>query len=86
MTNAPHYLHLCSYMQLPQWLPLSIVKGGQAANLLVRSMDSDWGRKLFGKTLIRNIAQAVYKVSADSTAALILGAYVVHITVTGLVA
>jgi hypothetical protein len=55
------FVIFCRNPKLPQWLPLSIVKGGQAANLLVRSMDSEWGRKLFGKTLIRNIAQAVYK-------------------------
>lgn len=44
------------------WVPLSIVKGGQSANFLVKIMESDWGNKLYGKTLIRNIAQAVYKV------------------------
>ena len=44
------------------WVPLSIVKGGQAANYMVKAMESDFGRKLYSKTLIRNIAQAVYKV------------------------
>eukprot|EP00884_Botryococcus_braunii_P021387 jgi/Botrbrau1/7932/Bobra.9_2s0092.1 len=47
--------------KFPTWYPLSIVKGGNAANLLVRAMESEWGRKLYGKTLIRNIGQAVYK-------------------------
>lgn len=43
------------------WVPLSIVKGGASANLLVKSLETEWGRKLFAKTLIRNIALAVYK-------------------------
>lgn len=43
-------------------MPLSVVKGGQAANVLVQSLESGWGMKLFGNTLIRNIAQVVYKV------------------------
>lgn len=50
MTNSP-------------WVPLTIVKGGQAANFLVKAMESEWGRKLYAKTLIKNIGQAVYKVS-----------------------
>ena len=50
-------------MQVPiQWLPVSIVKGGRPANLLVNSMESEWGKKLFAKTLIRSIAQPVWKV------------------------
>lgn len=49
MTNSP-------------WVPLTIVKGGQAANFLVKAMESEWGRKLYAKTLIKNIGQAVYKV------------------------
>lgn len=44
------------------WIPLSIVKGGQSANVLVQYMANDWGNKLWGKTLIRNIAAGVYKV------------------------
>ena len=52
----------CSCLQLPQWCPLSVVKGGQAANLLIRSMDSPWGLKMFGNTLVRNIATVVYQV------------------------
>ena len=44
------------------WVPLSVVKGGQAANVLVQSLQSEWGLKLFGNTLIRNIGQVVNKV------------------------
>eukprot|EP00798_Chlamydomonas_sp_ICE-L_P020973 gene20973-27829_t len=43
------------------WLPLSIVKGGQAANALVQTCQTKWGAVLFANTLIRNIALAVYK-------------------------
>lgn len=48
-------------LQLPQWYPLSIVKAGAAANSLVAGLNSQWGRKLYGKTLVRNIAKAIYK-------------------------
>jgi hypothetical protein len=51
------------WLQLPQWLPVSIVKGGRPANLLVGTMESEWGKKLFGKALIRSIAQPLWKVS-----------------------
>ena len=54
--------------QLPQWCPLSVVKGGQAANLLIRSMDSPWGLKMFGNTLVRNIATVIYQVSVPTSA------------------
>ena len=47
--------------QLPQWVPLSVVKGGTSANLLVKSMETEWGRKLYAKTLVSNIGAAVYK-------------------------
>lgn len=44
-------------VKFPQWYPLSVVKGGSAANLLVRAMEYEFGRMLYGKTLIRNIGQ-----------------------------
>lgn len=48
-------------MTASPWVPLTIVKGGQAANFLVKALENEWGRKLYSKTLIRNIGQAVYK-------------------------
>lgn len=48
-------------MQIPGWNPVTVVKGGPAANALCRGLDSEWGRKLVGKTLIRNIAQSIYQ-------------------------
>ena len=35
----------------------------QAANFLVKAIENPWGRKLYAKTLLKNIGQAVYKVS-----------------------
>jgi len=58
--NAEFVLFVRS-TKLPQWVPLSVVKGGQAANLLVQQLQSGWGMKLFGNTLVRNIGQVVYK-------------------------
>lgn len=60
----PEACALSSVLQLPQWVPLSVVKGGQAANILVQSLETGWGMKLFGNTLVRNIGQVVYKVSS----------------------
>lgn len=54
----------CEFVQLPRWIPLSIMNGGGPANTLVRSLDSGWGRALFSNILIRNIAQSLYKVRA----------------------
>jgi hypothetical protein len=45
------------------WIFVSVVKGGAAANSLVKAVtDSAWGRQLYSSTLIRNIGAAVYKV------------------------
>lgn len=41
---------------------VSVVKGGSAANTLVKAMDSPWGRQLYAGTLIRNIGASCYKV------------------------
>ena len=48
-------------MQFPQWFPLSVIKGSAAANTLVKSLDSEWGKKLYGKTLIRQIGMSLYR-------------------------
>lgn len=47
--------------KLPQWVPLSVVKGGTAANMLVKGLDSDWMKDTTAKTLVQNIGKAVYK-------------------------
>jgi hypothetical protein len=33
--------------------------------MLVKSMENDWGRMLYGATLVRNIGQVVYKVGFE---------------------
>jgi len=44
-----------------RWVPLSVVKGGPAANYLLKAMESEWGRKLYSKTLLRQIGMAIYR-------------------------
>lgn len=46
------------------WIPLSIVKGNQVSNFLANAMQSEWGRKLYGRTLIWQMASGIYKVGA----------------------
>jgi hypothetical protein len=47
--------------RLPRWLPLSIMKGGGTANMLVKSMGTDFGKSMSEKTLIQNVGRALYK-------------------------
>ncbi len=47
--------------KLLQWMPLSVMKGGAAANVLVKSLENDLGKKMYGNTLIDNIGKAIYK-------------------------
>ncbi|GAB4816204.1 hypothetical protein N2152v2_003250 [Parachlorella kessleri] len=57
--NAEFVIFVRSKM-LPQWIPLSIMKGGGPANLLVKA-NNDLARK----QLLKNIGQAVYKERAS---------------------
>lgn len=45
----------------PQWMPLSVVKGGTSANMLVKSMEGNIAKDTFKNTLIRNIGEVIYK-------------------------
>lgn len=47
--------------KLPQWVPLSVVKGGAAANMLVKGLDTEFMRETTVGTLVNNIGRAVYK-------------------------
>lgn len=67
--NAEFVLFVRS-KKLPQWVPLTIMKGGGPANLLVKGLDSDLGRALAMKTLTNNIGQAVYRDRAAMESAL----------------
>ena len=51
-----------AYMSVPKWMPVSVISGGAAANNLVENLDTEWGRKLYAKLLIRQLANGVYKV------------------------
>ena len=51
-----------AYMSVPKWMPVSVISGGAAANSLVENMDTAWGRRLYGKLLIKQLANGVYKV------------------------
>lgn len=51
--------------KLPQWMPLSVMKGGAPATLLVKSLENDLGKKLYGNTLIDNVGRAIYKDKVD---------------------
>jgi hypothetical protein len=44
-----------------QWMNMSVVKGGSSANLLVKGMATEWGQKLYARTLLANIAGSIYK-------------------------
>jgi hypothetical protein len=46
--------------KLPQWFPVSITKGGSGANLLVKSLETEWGRTLYSNTLVQNIGRSIY--------------------------
>ena len=55
---CPVHLPLCPAPflprpQLPQWVPLSVVKGGTAANMLVKGLGSDLMRERTEKTLVQ---------------------------------
>lgn len=47
--------------KLPQWMPLSVMKGGGPANMLVKALENDLGKKLYGNTLMENVGKAIYK-------------------------
>ena len=46
--------------KFPQWYPLSVVKGGAQANVLLKAMQNDFGKLLYGKTLIRQIGSVSF--------------------------
>lgn len=39
--------------QLPQWVPLSVVKGGTAANMLVKGLETEFMKETTVKTLVQ---------------------------------
>ncbi|CAG9462143.1 unnamed protein product [Pedinophyceae sp. YPF-701] len=59
--NNAEFVIFVRSKKLPSWAPLTIIKGGAAANMLVKSQESDLGQKLYKDTLTKNLAQALYK-------------------------
>ncbi len=47
--------------KLLQWMPLSVMKGGGPANMLVKALENDLGKKMYGNTLVENVGTAIYK-------------------------
>lgn len=43
------------------WMFVSVMKGGSTANALVKSLGTEWGKKLYSKTLIQSIGSGMYK-------------------------
>lgn len=44
---------------------MSVIKGGAALDSLLKGCQTEWGKRLYGKTLIRNIAGSLYKQKGD---------------------
>lgn len=47
-------------VQMPRWIPFTVVKGGTQANVLVKAMKGNFGTKFYNKTLVNNIAQVCF--------------------------
>ncbi|KAG2495299.1 hypothetical protein HYH03_006571 [Edaphochlamys debaryana] len=43
------------------WVPLSIIKGNQVSNFLAKAIETEWGMKLYGRTLIWQMASGLYQ-------------------------
>ncbi|GLI59560.1 hypothetical protein VaNZ11_001466, partial [Volvox africanus] len=43
------------------WMPVNLIKGNQTLNFLVEALKTDWGMRLYGRTLIWQIASGVYQ-------------------------
>lgn len=59
--NDEEFVLFVRSKQVPKWYPYSIMKGGWAANALVKSQENDWGKKLYSGTLVKNVSEALYK-------------------------
>ncbi|CAM6105873.1 unnamed protein product [Calypogeia fissa] len=59
--DNPKFVIFIRTLNVPRWYPLSIVSGGTTAKIMLAAMNNEWGRKLYGGTLTRNMASVVYK-------------------------
>ncbi|BBN09589.1 hypothetical protein MPTK1_4g20930 [Marchantia polymorpha subsp. ruderalis] len=59
--DNPKFVLFIRTQKVPRWYPLSVVSGGSTAKVMLAAMGNDWGKKLYGDTLTRNIAEVIYK-------------------------
>lgn len=59
--NDEEFVIFVRSTKFPLWYPYSIMKGGWAANALVKSQESDWMKNMTGGQLVKNISEALYK-------------------------
>eukprot|EP00891_Asterochloris_glomerata_P007488 jgi/Astpho2/7488/Aster-02060 len=46
---------------LPQWVPVTIIKGGSQAKFLADALEHEFGRALYAKVLVRQLATDIWK-------------------------
>ncbi|KXZ43379.1 hypothetical protein GPECTOR_92g602 [Gonium pectorale] len=46
------------------WIPINLLKGSQALNFVGKAVRSEWGMKLYGRTLIWQISTSLYQEKA----------------------
>jgi hypothetical protein len=62
---VPHPLLVPARAQNYQnWIFVSVVSGGAAANALVKGLQGEWGKALYTRSIMTSIGQSVYKVRA----------------------
>ncbi|KAG6556978.1 hypothetical protein Mapa_001394 [Marchantia paleacea] len=59
--DNPKFVLFIRTQKVPRWYPLSVVSGGSTAKVMLAAMGNEWGKKLYGDTLTRNIAEVIYK-------------------------
>ncbi|GFR42109.1 hypothetical protein Agub_g2952 [Astrephomene gubernaculifera] len=43
------------------WIPVTIMKGSNALNFVTKAVENEWGMKLYGRTLVWQIAKSIYQ-------------------------
>ena len=47
--------------QAPNWFPVNILKGGKQMDSVITQMQTGWGKALYQKFLIRQVATSLYR-------------------------
>ena len=53
--------------QSPQWFPVNILKGGKQMDAVIVQLQTGWGKALYQKFLIRQVATSLYKCAPRSS-------------------